>query len=89
MPKIEIGDPKKTREILFSALCALIAKKDKKIGPEIVRIERMIDQIDILRPLGPDGEHGDRHTKDCGCEDVARYTDGRPRPKNSAYVSNK
>lgn len=32
------------------------------------RIAALINQIDLHRPLGPDGTHGDRHTATCGCE---------------------
>lgn len=34
------------------------------------RLQRLIDDIDRQRPLGPDGKHGNRHTKTCGCDDV-------------------
>jgi hypothetical protein len=27
-----------------------------------------VDQLDVLRPLGPDGTHGDLHTPHCGCD---------------------
>lgn len=30
-------------------------------------LERLIDECDRHRPLGPDGKHGDRHTATCGC----------------------
>lgn len=33
------------------------------------QIWELIAVIDKLRPLGPDGKHGDRHTPYCGCED--------------------
>jgi hypothetical protein len=33
------------------------------------RIGALIAQIDIFRPLGPDGKHDNRHTPFCGCED--------------------
>lgn len=33
-------------------------------------IQRLIEDIDRQRPLGPDGKHGDRHTPACGCEDT-------------------
>lgn len=35
----------------------------------IDRLQRLIDECDRHRPLGPDGKHGDRHTATCGCED--------------------
>jgi predicted unusual protein kinase regulating ubiquinone biosynthesis (AarF/ABC1/UbiB family) len=28
------------------------------------------DACDAHRPLGPDGKHGDRHTKTCGCDET-------------------
>ena len=37
--------------------------------PHIARLQELIGLIDLLRPLGPDGKHGDRHTPLCGCED--------------------
>jgi len=33
------------------------------------RINALIAEIDHHRPLGPDGKHGDLHTRTCGCED--------------------
>ena len=35
----------------------------------IERLQRLIDDVDRQRPLGPNGKHGDRHTATCGCED--------------------
>ena len=32
------------------------------------RLQALIDQIDVLRPLGSDGKHDDRHTGFCGCD---------------------
>lgn len=34
----------------------------------MARIQRLIDDCDRQRPLGPDGKHGDSHTLTCGCE---------------------
>lgn len=31
-------------------------------------IQRVINEIDRQRPLGPDGKHGELHTETCGCE---------------------
>lgn len=31
-------------------------------------IQEVLDQIDILRPLGPGGTHGSQHTDFCGCD---------------------
>lgn len=35
-------------------------------------LQELIDACDVMRPLGPDGKHGDRHTPFCGCEDIER-----------------
>lgn len=37
------------------------------------RLQRLIADCDVQRPLGPDGKHGNRHTLTCGCyEEVDR-----------------
>lgn len=33
------------------------------------RLQRLINECDRHRPLGPDGKHGQRHTATCGCKD--------------------
>lgn len=33
------------------------------------RLQRLIDECDRQRPIGPDGKHGNLHTETCGCED--------------------
>jgi hypothetical protein len=33
----------------------------------IDRLQRLIDECDRKRPLGPNGKHDDRHTPECGC----------------------
>lgn len=33
------------------------------------RLQALINQIDVFRPIGPDGKHGSRHTDWCGCDD--------------------
>lgn len=35
----------------------------------VLRLQRLIDECDRHRPLGPDGKHGNLHTTSCGCED--------------------
>lgn len=35
---------------------------------EVARIDALIHAIDVHRPLGTDGKHGDLHTFTCGCE---------------------
>jgi hypothetical protein len=34
------------------------------------RLQKLIDECDRHRPLGPDGKHGNLHTLTCGCEDM-------------------
>lgn len=33
------------------------------------QIQHLINVLDLHRPLGVDGKHGDLHTPTCGCED--------------------
>jgi hypothetical protein len=68
----EISDgPKMLRE----TLCVVQTRignspldEDRKDG-HIARLQRLIDECDRHRPLGPDGKHGDLHTATCCCED--------------------
>ena len=32
-------------------------------------IQRLIDVLDLHRPIGADGKHRNRHTPTCGCDD--------------------
>lgn len=68
MASIPIGDLKMARETLCTAQHA-VATMYPTEDSHITRLQRMIDQIDVQRPLGPDGKHGNRHTPTCGCED--------------------
>ena len=45
------------------------ACKLQLVFPRESGYQEVIDLIDQIRPLGPDGKHGDRHTPYCGCED--------------------
>lgn len=60
MPLLEIKDPKTARDLLCVA-------QHRMLG--FTKIQELIDAIDVIRPLGPDGKHGDRHTENCGCQD--------------------
>lgn len=64
---------KDIRETLCVAQTALARMADQapshETGQHIALIDAMIGQIDLHRPLGPDGVHGDLHTLTCGCED--------------------
>lgn len=63
-----VGDIKSLRESLCAAQAALNTNWTAGRSQHAARIQALIDQLDILRPLGPDGKHGDRHTQFCGCE---------------------
>ena len=32
-------------------------------------LQDLLNELDRMRPLGPDGKHGKLHTDLCGCED--------------------
>lgn len=67
-----LRDPRDTLKALRETLCiaqsAMLAM-NRVPSDEIARLGRVIAEIDRLRPLGPDGKHGDLHTASCGCED--------------------
>jgi hypothetical protein len=69
----EIHDgPKMLRETLCVAQTRIgnaDLDQDRK-WEHIERLGRLINACDSMRPLGPDGKHGDRHTPTCGCEDA-------------------
>lgn len=65
---------KATREALCAAQATLglhaAAGTDVDRVPHWAdRLQALIDQIDVHRPLRRDGKHGDLHTPTCGCED--------------------
>lgn len=63
------ADPKALRETLCIAQTwfGLSQRTDRE--SHVVRLQELINECDVHRPLGPDGKHGDRHTDTCGCED--------------------
>ena len=67
---LEVSDsPKMIRE----TLCVAQSAVGRFSGPDrrrehIERLQRLIDECDRHRPLGPDGKHGELHTPTCGCE---------------------
>lgn len=63
-----IDSPKMTRETLCVAQTLIGIYGGDRRREHLSRLQRMIDEIDIVRPLGPDGTHGDRHTDRCGCD---------------------
>jgi hypothetical protein len=67
----EYDTPKMLRETLCVAQAAIghenyYMDAEAKEG-HIRRLQRLINACDRLRPLGPDGKHGDLHTEQCGC----------------------
>lgn len=72
------GSLKMLREHLCSAqsLSSLLPS-NVSIVSYMDDLQQLINQIDTMRPLGPDGKHGDRHTQHCGCEDLPGNWDDR------------
>jgi len=66
---VRIDNIKMLRESLCRGQDALTINWSEDCSRHSARIQQLIDQLDILRPLGPDGKHGDRHTPYCGCDD--------------------
>lgn len=67
------GDVKMLVETLCLAQSAIAERArqgmDAARAPEhIARLQDLLDQCELHRPLGPDGKHGDRHTPTCGCD---------------------
>lgn len=71
MVKIEVENLKSLREDLCMAQSALriYGGYTNPQDAAIKRLGKVLDQIDILRPLGSNGKHGNLHTEHCGCED--------------------
>lgn len=65
MTDLHLDDPRDTLKMIRETLC--VAQSAVGVHNR-ERIQRMINEIDRQRPLGPDGKHGDRHTATCGCE---------------------
>jgi hypothetical protein len=61
---------KMVRETLCVAQSAIAFTfaDDPRLAEHTDRLQRLIDDVDRQRPLGPDGKHGDRHTLTCGCD---------------------
>ena len=62
--------PKMLRETLCVAAVRIgNAPDDGRRRQHMDRIQRLIDECDRKRPIGPDGKHDDRHTAECGCDE--------------------
>lgn len=66
------GTPKSLRETLCVAQVdiARSGRRHEEVDAHLKTLQSLIFDIDVSRPLGPDGKHGDLHTHTCGCEDV-------------------
>lgn len=71
MTDIKVADSlKMIRETLCVAQTHVgLHAVDSRKREHIDRLQRIINEIDLQRPLGPDGKHGERHTATCGCDD--------------------
>lgn len=67
---IDIGNLKNAREVLCDAQMQFMWNRQVSRTPKNLDfINDLIVQIDVMRPLGSDGKHGNLHTELCGCED--------------------
>ena len=65
---------KSAREALCVAELAMdnwLAEDERSRRHQMV-VAQLIQIIDLLRPIGPDGRHGSLHTPFCGCDDADR-----------------
>lgn len=69
---VEVHSVKMLRETLCVAqTCIRMAPSTQSDWQRhIVLLQQLIKECDRHRPLGPDGKHGNRHTKTCGCDDI-------------------
>lgn len=68
----DIGKPKIAGEYFRRLQHLVIQSQLPSSGSLQLFLADKIEQLDKMRPLGPDGKHGDRHTAECGCEDLIR-----------------
>lgn len=63
--------PKTLREAINVATVAIRSfyGSDHEYGRYLRPLEELGRECDRMRPTGPDGKHGDRHTRECGCGD--------------------
>lgn len=74
MTVINSDHPADTLKMIRESLCVAqagipFATSIDRYRDHIDRIQRLIDDIDRQRPLGPNGKHGNLHTPHCQCED--------------------
>jgi len=71
MSRTAHDSPKMIRETLCvaqSGISALMRGGEAGLEHHMERLGRLIDLMDLMRPVGNDGKHGSRHTPWCGCE---------------------
>lgn len=61
--------PKMLRETLCVAQTCIGYFGDLRAREHINRLQILLDECDVHRPLGSDGKHGNLHTETCGCLD--------------------
>jgi hypothetical protein len=66
--ELDIESVKGLREDLCLVQSALVYYPSGDQSSRIQRMQKILDQLDIMRPIGSDGKHGNRHTVNCGCE---------------------
>lgn len=71
--------PKMLRETLAVAQARIGQTDEPRKRDHLDRLQRLINECDRKRPLGPDGKHDDRHTSECGCEETMSGADVVPR----------
>lgn len=62
--------PKMLKETLGLAQSLIGNSGDPRAAEHVQRLQDVIDECERMRPIGPDGKHGNRHTPRCGCDDV-------------------
>lgn len=69
MTTLNVSDSVKMLRETFCVAQAALAPGGPILSGHRERLQRLIDECDRQRPLGPDGKHDNRHTPTCGCED--------------------
>lgn len=80
MSKIEVKDLPGLRATLMEAIGYFSTFYDSKdanldkdsVAADLDNLKDTIRAIDVARPLGPDGQHTNIHTPECGCVDIPK-----------------
>lgn len=70
MTVLRVNNIKTLRETLCRAQSNVLHRQHDlaAITTDVENLQALINEIDIWRPLGPNGKHEDRHTPHCGCD---------------------